>query len=163
MRFFTFASKPGKPMIQSRLLICSSLILLLSLSGCGSGAPKEQNGDTGDSSSLVKRHREDGTLSSVNPVDEDGYVHGVKVNYYDDGKSVHSKITYEHGRKHGPALWYYRNGQVHEHTAFHYGRKHGPTRKYYENGSLMEELTYEQGEVQPGKKVYNRSGDQIEP
>lgn len=49
---------------------------------------------------------------------------------------------YEDGKKHGPALLYYKNGQVHEHTNFHYGRKQGLAKKYYKTGQLMEELTY---------------------
>jgi antitoxin component YwqK of YwqJK toxin-antitoxin module len=127
--------------------------------GPGKGGSGEQQGE--QATSVVKKHREDGTLSSVNPLDEDGYVHGVKVNYYEDGKTVHSKVTYEHGRKHGPALWYYKNGQVHEHTSYHYGKKQGLTRKYYDTGELMEELTYELGEVLPGTKKYRRNGELI--
>ena len=140
------------------------MILVLfttAFAGCGSGDRESGKNSEEETPSMVKKRRDDGTLSSVNPLDEDGYVHGVKVNYYEDGKTVHSKITYDHGRKHGPALWYYKNGQVHEHTSFHYGRKQGLTRKYYEDGSLLEELTYEHGEVLPGKKTYTRSGELI--
>ena len=134
------------------------ILLTAGLSGCGTGNKENQKSGTEGSSILTKRH-DDGTLSSVSPVDEEGYVHGVKTNYYEDGKTVHSKITYDHGRKHGPALWYYKNGQVHEHTSFYFGRKQGLTKKYYDKGELMEELTYEQGEVQPGTKKYKRNGE----
>ena len=132
------------------------MMLVASITGCSSGN-KENQKDQEEKPSMVKKRRDDGTLSSVNPVDDEGYVHGVKINYYEDGKTVHSRVTYDHGRKHGPALWYYKSGQVHEHTAFHYGRKQGLTKKYYKTGELMEELTYEQGEVQ-GSKKYNRQG-----
>jgi antitoxin component YwqK of YwqJK toxin-antitoxin module len=99
----------------------------------------------------------------MNPVDKDGYVHGVKVNFYEDGKTVHSRITYMHGKKHGTAQWYYKNGQVHEHTGYTGGYKHGPTKKYYEDGSLMEELTYQQGEVLPETvRKYRRDGSLID-
>ncbi len=134
------------------------ILLTAGLSGCGTGNKENQKPGKEDSSIVTKR-RDDGTLSSVTPVDEEGYVHGVKTNYYEDGKTVHSKVTYNHGRKHGPALWYYKNGQVHEHTSFHFGRKQGLTKKYYDKGELMEELTYEQGEVQPGTKKYKRNGE----
>jgi antitoxin component YwqK of YwqJK toxin-antitoxin module len=150
-------------MINPILRILSVALLAAGVAGCGAGGETPASGPQDDSPSMVKKKRDDGTLSSINPVDEDGFVHGVKVNYYEDGKTVHSKITYVHGRKHGPALWYYRNGQVYEHTSFHYGRKHGLTKRYYETGELMEELTYEAGEELPGKKRFNRQGQLISP
>lgn len=135
--------------------------LLAGILSCGSGSNGADNSQKKDQSELVKKRREDGTLSSVNPVDEDGYVHGVKVNYYEDGKTVHSKVSYEHGRKHGPAIWYFKNGQIYEHTTFNYGRKQGLTKRYYDSGVLMEEITYEMGEEVPGTKKYNKRGELI--
>jgi len=114
-----------------------------------------------DKPSVVKKRREDGTLSSINPVDEDGYVHGVKVVFYDDGRTVHSKVTYEHGRKHGPAIWFFKSGKIYEHTNYYYNRKNGITKRYYETGQLMEEVTYDAGEKLPGKKKYNKEGELI--
>jgi antitoxin component YwqK of YwqJK toxin-antitoxin module len=134
------------------------LMLVAGISSCGSDNKKEEKGQE-ETESLVRKYNDDGTLSSVNPVDEEGYVHGVKTNFYEDGKTIHSKVTYDHGRKHGPALWYYKNGQIHEHTSFYFGRKQGLTKKYYPTGELMEELSYEKGEIQPGGKKYMRSGD----
>jgi antitoxin component YwqK of YwqJK toxin-antitoxin module len=134
------------------------LMLVVGISSCGSDNKKEQKGQE-ETESLVRKYNDDGTLSSVNPVDEEGYVHGVKTNFYEDGKTIHSKVTYDHGRKHGPALWYYKNGQIHEHTSFYFGRKQGLTKKYYPTGELMEELSYEKGEVQPGGKKYKKSGE----
>lgn len=144
--------------MRKAIQILVIILLTVGLSACSTGNKEDKSGQKEDSS-IVKKRRDDGSLSSVNPVDEEGYVHGVKINYYEDGKTVHSRITYEHGRKHGPALWYYKNGQVHEHTAFYFGRKQGLTKKYYDTGELMEELTYEQGEVQPGSKKYRKSGE----
>jgi antitoxin component YwqK of YwqJK toxin-antitoxin module len=145
-------------MMRSFLRLLLMLLFTVFLAGCGSPEDGSAASKNEDPSSTVKKLRDDGTLSSVNPVDEEGYVHGVKVNYYEDGKTVHSRITYDHGRKHGPALWYYKNGQVYEHTNFHYGQKQGLTRKYYDTGELMEELAYEQGEELPGKKTFNKQG-----
>ncbi|MFH0757429.1 MAG: hypothetical protein V2B15_09090 [Bacteroidota bacterium] len=136
-------------------------VITTSMAGCGSGSGDAAKAEEEEKPYVVKKYRDDGTLSSVNPVDDKGYVHGVKVNFYEDGKTVHSKITYDHGRKQGPALWYFKNGQVHEHTSYHFGRKQGPTKTYYENGQLFEELTYEQGKVLPGKKTYDKKGNLI--
>jgi antitoxin component YwqK of YwqJK toxin-antitoxin module len=110
---------------------------------------------------MVKKRREDGTLSSINPVDEEGYVHGVKVNFYEDGVTVHSKITYEHGRKHGPAIWFFKNGKIYEHTTYFQNRKHGLTKRYYESGELKEEVEFNSGEELPGKKKYTKAGELI--
>ncbi|MEN8228403.1 MAG: hypothetical protein ABFS38_09640 [Bacteroidota bacterium] len=138
------------------------LILLISVGtiACNPESKKSTSSDE-EQPSMVKKRRDDGTLSSINQVDEEGYVHGVKTNFYEDGVTVHSKISYEHGRKHGPAIWYFKSGQVYEHTNFIYGRKNGLTKRYYDTGELMEEFTYDTGEELPGKKRYNREGDLI--
>ena len=146
-------------MMQKFLRIVWIALLSAGFTGCGSGKNDAGSEKKEETAELVKQRRDDGTLSSVNHVDDEGYVHGVKVNYYGDGKTVHSKVTYDHGRKHGPALWYYKNGQVHEHTNFHWGRKQGLTKKYYDTGELMEEITYNQGEELPGRKKYKKNGE----
>lgn len=136
------------------------LIFACSFTACGE--KKDAAGPAeGEDASVVRRYREDGTLSSMNPVDDEGYVHGVKVNFYEDGRTIHSKVTYQHGRKHGPAIWYFRNGKIYEHTQYYLGRKNGLTRRYYETGELMEEVTYDRGEELPGKKQYKRDGSPL--
>jgi antitoxin component YwqK of YwqJK toxin-antitoxin module len=112
---------------------------------------------------VVKKMNENGVLSSLNPVDEEGYVHGVKVNYYEDGKTVHSRVTYVHGRKHGPAIWYFKSGKIYEESNYYQNRKNGITRRYYETGELYEETEYDTGVELPGKKRYNRDGTLITP
>lgn len=135
------------------------IIILAGSLACNRGQDAPENPDQEQSPEMVRKYRQDGSLSSINPVDEDGYVHGVKVNYYEDGVHVHSKITYEHGRKHGPAIWYYGSGRVYEHTNYHFGRKDGLTKRYYESGELMEEINYDMGEELPDKKKYDREGN----
>ena len=127
------------------------------MASCDPGSKKSAE-ENSEKPAMVRKKRADGTLSSMNPVDEDGYVHGVKVNFYEDGKTVHSKVSYEHGRKNGPAIWYFKSGKVYEHTNFYQNRKHGLSKKYYESGQLFEEVTYETGEELPGKKTYSESG-----
>lgn len=146
--------------MKNILRIFLLVTLAAGFAGCGTGGEKTSAGE--ENPKMVKKRREDGTLSSVNPVDEDGYVHGVKVNYYEDGKTVHSQVTYEHGRKHGPAIWYFKSGKVGEHTTYYNGRKHGLTKRYFETGEIREEVTYEKGEELPGKKRYDRKGALLE-
>lgn len=137
------------------------LAMAISMISCGSGPKTEEQRGGDDEPHMVKKRREDGTLSSINPVDEEGFIHGVKVNFYEDGLTVHSKITYDHGRKHGPAMWFFKNGKIYEHTTFFQNRKHGLTKRYYESGELKEEVEFNTGEEMPGRKKYTKEGELI--
>jgi len=144
-----------------------SLILILTvpvlIPACHHGKDTGQEQQEENSPRVVRKMNEHGILSSLNPVDEQGYVHGVKVNYYEDGVTVHSRVTYVHGRKHGPAIWYFKSGKIYEETNYYQNRKNGITRRYYETGELYEETTYDTGEELPGKKRYNKDGTLITP
>jgi len=144
-----------------------SLILILSvtflITACNQGKEPGREKQDENAPRVVKKMNENGVLSSLNPVDEEGYVHGVKVNYYEDGKTVHSRVTYVHGRKHGPAIWYFKSGKIYEESSYYQNRKNGITRRYYETGELYEETEYDTGEELPGKKRYNRDGTLITP
>jgi len=140
------------------LLIFSLSILMIS---CNQGREETTQTDEADAPQVVKKKREDGTLSSLNPLDEEGYIHGVRVNFYEDGLTVHSKITYEHGRKQGPAIWFFKSGKIYEYTNYYQNRKNGITKRYYETGELYQEITYDAGEELPGKKTYDKAGNLI--
>lgn len=146
-----------KKMLQLILILC----LTFPMNSCKQGKEASEPAAEENTPNMVKKKREDGSLSSLNPVDEEGYVHGVKVNFYEDGLTVHSKITYEHGRKHGPAIWFFKSGKIYEHTVYYQNRKNGLTKRYYETGELYEETTYDTGEELPGKKRYTRAGELI--
>ena len=139
------------------LILCLSVLI----TSCNQGKEQTDQAAEEETPHMVKKRREDGTLSSMNPVDEAGYVHGVKVNFYEDGLTVHSKITYEHGRKHGSAIWFFKSGKIYEHTNFYQNRKNGVTKRYYETGELYEEVTFDTGEELPGKKTYDKEGNLI--
>jgi hypothetical protein len=109
----------------------------------------------------IRKKRADGTLSSVNQVDEEGRVHGLRVTYFEDGKTVYSKFNFSHGQKQGPSIRYYRNGQIFEHTEFELGKKHGLSRKYHKDGTLLSECHYEEGHALPGLKEYREDGTLI--
>ena len=141
------------------LLIFSISMLMLS---CNQQKESTEQPGEEDAPKVVKKRRDDGSLSSLNPVDEEGYVHGVKINFYEDGLTVHSKITYEHGRKHGSAIWFFKSGKIYEHTTFYQNRENGLTKRYYESGELYEEIMYDTGEELPGKKRYSKEGELLE-
>ena len=113
--------------------------------------------DKPDTNTVLK-YRKDGTLCSANQVDENDMVHGMRVTYYRDGKTVYSRVSFEHGIKQGPCIKYYRNGQAFEHISFKDGEKHGLFRKYHKNGQLLAEYEYENGIALPGLKEYSPEG-----
>ena len=136
------------------------LMLLLNVS-CVHSSQNDTGSKGKNGNRVITKRRDDGTLSSINQVDEEGRVNGVRVTYYADGKTIHSKLTFSHGIKEGPSIRYYNNGQIFEHTGFKDGEKDGPTRKYYKDGKLLSECTYKDGNVLPGLKEYNEDGSLI--
>lgn len=137
-----------------------ALFLTGSLSCTGSGDSAEHQ-KTEDKQKVVKKKRDDGTLSTVSQVDDEGFVHGLKVSYYQDGRTVHSKVTFNHGVKQGPAAWYYKTGKIFEHTNFSDGRREGTTQKYYKNGKLLSQCEYHGGDPLPGLIEYQEDGSKI--
>jgi hypothetical protein len=117
----------------------------------------EETSDKSQVETVIKR-RDDGTRSSVNQVDANGMVHGMRVTYYPDGKTIYSKHSFDHAVKQGPSVWYYRSGQVFKHINYKDGKKDGPARVYYKNGNLTAEFEYKNGKVLPGMKEYDREG-----
>jgi antitoxin component YwqK of YwqJK toxin-antitoxin module len=128
---------------------------------CGQRDDPKIDTDTESPSEVVKMRRDDGTVSSVNQVDELGKVHGVRVTFYGDGKTIYSKHSFVHGRKQGPAMWYYKGGQLFKHTHFEDGKRQGLTRIYYKNGNLLAEFESEKGNVLPGLKEYKEDGSLV--
>ncbi len=125
---------------------------------CTISADKEIDTTPDLNPEIVIKKRDDGTISSVNQVDEGGVVHGIRTTYYPDGKTIYSRLTFNHGIKQGPSIWYYNNGQVFKHASFDQGKMHGPTRKYHRSGKLLAEIECEKGNVLPGLREYNEDG-----
>jgi hypothetical protein len=138
------------------VLILLACLLGGSLSSCSRSADRKE--DASNDPELVYKRRDDGTISSANQVDEMGIVHGIRVTYFRDGKTVSSKRSFNHGFKQGPSVKYYKNGQVFEHSSYENGERHGPHRKYYKSGELLAEYNYENGHALPGLKEYELDG-----
>ena len=142
-----------------RLLKPVLLLLVLSVSfSCKRSTNVEGEMDSESKVKTVVKRRDDGTISSVNQVNDNNRVHGIRATYYEDGITLYSKHTFNHGRKQGPATWYYINGQVFKRTNFEDGKRHGLTRIYYKDGKLSAEFESDRGNVLPGLKEYNKDG-----
>jgi len=135
------------------------LFLLLSLSfSCKRSNNVEEVSGSESKPEIVVKRRDDGTISSVNQVNEYNRVHGIRASYYEDGKTVYSKQTYNRGKKQGPAIWYYMSGKVFKRTNFVDGKRDGLTRIYYQDGSLSAEFKAENGNILPGLKEFKEDG-----
>jgi len=133
-------------------------LILWGIFSCSQSPNRNEDADSEDAPKTVVKRRDDGTISSVNQVNENNRVHGVRATYYEDGKTLYSKQTFSHGKKQGPATWYYTNGQVFKQTNFEDGKRNGLTRIYYKDGKLSAEYESEKGNVLPGLKEYNKDG-----
>lgn len=134
------------------------LFILAAAFSCLRSDETVEEGSVDQESDIVFKRRKDGTISSANQVDENNMVHGMRVTYYGDGKTVRSRISVERGIKQGPSIKYYYNGQIFEHINFKDGEKHGLCRKYHKNGQLLAEFEYNNGLVLPGLKEYGPEG-----
>lgn len=135
-------------------------ILALGLTAC-QHSQGGSSGNKNDAPKTVKKTRDNGTLSSITQVDGDDFAHGIRVNYYEDGKTVRSKTTFVHGSKEGPAILYYKNGQIFEHCGFHDGKKHGLSKKYHKNGKMAASCEFNKGEALPGLVEYRDDGTKV--
>ena len=141
--------------------LLNPLMLFLMFSvclSCNRSTNQEEVPDIENVAETIVKRREDGTISSVNQVNEFNRVHGVRATYYEDGKTLYSKQTYENGKKQGPATWYYIDGKVFKRTNYKEGKRDGLTRIYYKDGSISAEFEAENGNVLPGLKEYSEDG-----
>ncbi len=135
------------------------LLLFLSLSfSCKRSNNVEEVSSSESKPETVVKRRDDGTISSVNQVNENSRVHGIRASYYEDGKTLYSKQTFKYGKKQGPATWYYLDGKIFKRTNYVDGKRDGLTRIYYKDGSLLAEFEAENGNVLPGLKEYKEDG-----
>lgn len=146
----------GGPIKAGSVLM--AIIILLCNPSCKGPDGDMKNNSLEKKQEVVIKKRKDGTISSVNQVDENGVVHGIRVTYYADGKTMYSKLNYTKGVKNGPSRWYYKNGKVSLYLNYINGKKEGPSMRYYKSGQLMSETKYANDNPIPGLKEYDIDG-----
>jgi antitoxin component YwqK of YwqJK toxin-antitoxin module len=80
---------------------------------------------------------------------KDGKKDGPWVNYWGNGQ-LYSRGTYKDGKLHGPWVSYWENGQLSDQGTYKDGKLHGPWVSYWENGNVWEKYT---GTYKDGVKV----------
>jgi len=143
------------------LFLISYISISLFTNTCNHSTNKQEEATVDGQPNTIVKRRDDGTVSSVNQVDELGRVHGVRVTYFSDGKTIFTKFTFKHGKKEGASVRYYDNGQIFEHASFKGGKRDGLTRKYHKSGELLAEFKYRDGIALPGLLEYDITGNQL--
>jgi hypothetical protein len=88
---------------------------------------------------------------------KDGKKHGPWVYYYDNGQLMW-KGTYKVGKKDGPWIYYHLNGQLWFKGTFKNGKKDGPYVEYHDNGHLTVKGTYKDGKEDGPWVGFNKDG-----
>ncbi len=143
------------------VLLCIAILLAMASQSCSDNSGGKEDREVENKPEVVINKRADGTISSINEVDEAGIVNGRRITYYADGKSVYSKIIYKHGVKDGPASWYHKNGRVALQLHYVNGKMEGPSKRYYLSGQLLAETRYADDHPLPGLKEYDMDGNLI--
>lgn len=78
-----------------------------------------------------------------------GKLHGVARSWYGGNGSgtIHSEESFVEGRREGPWMVWYKNGQKRSETTYLEGKKEGVCRVWYKSGKKMAEFPYHQGKM----------------
>ena len=82
-----------------------------------------------------------------------GKKHGPWVGYWDNGQ-LSSKGTYKNGKEEGPWVRYHKNGQLRYKGTYKNGNREGPWVSYYKNGQLWMKGDWKNG-VNAGVKTHH--------
>jgi len=88
-----------------------------------------------------------------------GKKHGPWVKYWDNGQ-LSSKGNYKDGKKDGPWVTYHNNGQLSEKVTYKDGKWDGPWVSYNKNGQLWNKGTHKDGK-RDGPWIYYREKGQL--
>lgn len=83
---------------------------------------------------------------------KDGLLHGVKEEYYPDGK-LKSKYNYVDGNKDGVQYEYHLNGRIERSVMYKFAVKDGFTVIYDKTGKIIKKIYYHQGFVLEGEQL----------
>ena len=88
---------------------------------------------------------------------KNGKKHGPWVYYYKNGQ-LNYKGTYKDGKWDGPWVYYHKNGQLDIKGTYKDGKEEGPWVRYWNNGQLFSKGTYKDGKRRGLWTFFNRDG-----
>jgi len=97
------------------------------------------------------------TTGSYQGTFRNGKLHGLWVEYYDNGQ-LEWKGTHKDGKREGSWVWYYDNGQVRTKGTYKDGKQTGPWVHHYDNGQIWTKGTYKDGKDDGPWVYYHEDG-----
>ena len=97
------------------------------------------------------------TLGEIQGTFRNGKKHGPSVSYWDNGQ-VFRTGTFKDGKEDGPFVGYYKNGQLRNKGTYEDGKMDGPWVSYYKNGRLGYKGTFKDGKKVGPWVHYNEDG-----
>lgn len=88
----------------------------------------------------------------------DGKIHGVVLEWYENGKNKKYKIFYNKGSINGKCIKWYRNGKLEKIEQYRKGKLHGKSKLWYNNGNIMEINPYYLGRLHGKSKSWKVTG-----
>jgi len=110
-------------MIRNFFYIAYAILICMISHSCSYSSSEEKETKADPDPEVFVRMRDDGTRSSANQIDNNGMVNGIRITYYADGKTIHSKTTFNQGIKQGPSNIYDLNGKIFQQTNYEEGKK----------------------------------------
>lgn len=99
----------------------------------------------------------DGKLSGEGEYAADGQRHGPWIFYFRNGQ-VKAKGSYRAGELDGEWIWFREGGGPLQEGAFVDGVQHGPWRRWHDTGKVLDEGTYAMGKKTGEWVTYAKSG-----
>ena len=128
------------------------LSVILVLSGCDSGSTTKVRNN------VAYEYYDNGKIKTEAQVIHDTLAHGLYKMYTPDGY-LEKVYTYVEGKREGPAVTYYNNGQVRTKLNFKDNKLNGTVTMYYKTGELYRVTQYVNGEIQGIRKTYYKNGN----
>jgi len=104
-----------------------------------------------------KFYNQYGVLTSEEPHNEEGELHGEALNYFDNGQ-LETSIMYKDGERHGLLKDYFRNGTLYKTGYMYEGQSVGEWRFYYKDGTLNSTAFFQDGERMGEAVFYDEKG-----
>ncbi len=138
--------------MNHKIFMLSGLLTLAILtSGCGSN----EEGQMKDT--VAREYYKHGGVKVEAEVKDDTILHGLYKKFTPDGY-LEAVYTYVEGKREGPAVTYYNNGQLRTKLTYRDNKPDGTAKMYYKTGELYRTTDYSQGKITGIRTTYYKNG-----